>query len=84
MDQFGAFYVKTHFSQLLAEVAAGKRVLISKSGALVAMLVPFSKAMQQEEDGGVVSAIRAIKNLRAGTRLGKKLSIKQMKEEGRA
>jgi antitoxin (DNA-binding transcriptional repressor) of toxin-antitoxin stability system len=84
MEQFGAFYAKTHFSELLAEVAKGKKFLISKHGHTIAMLIPFSQDVAGEETGVVVGAIRAIKNLRSGTKLGKDLSIKQMKSEGRA
>lgn len=84
MEQFGAFQAKTHFSELLADVETGKKFLISKHGRPVAMLVPFSKELEEEEQGAISGAIRAIKNLRSGTTLGKQLSIKQMKSEGRA
>lgn len=81
MRQFGAFYAKTHFSELLADVAKGDKILITRHGLTVAMLIPFTQSEEKEE---VPSAIRAIKNLRAGTTLGKGLSIKEMKNMGRA
>ena len=83
MQEFGAFYAKTHFSELLADVAAGKKILISRHGHTIAMIIPFSKEMS-EEAGPVIGAIRAIRNLRSGTKLGKDLSIKEMKNAGRA
>lgn len=84
MQQFGAFYAKTHFSELLADVETGKKFLISKHGRTVAMLIPFSQDLAEEDQGAISGAIRAIINLRSGTKLGKELTIKQMKNEGRA
>jgi len=84
MEQFGAFQAKTHFSELLAGVETGKKFLISKHGRPVAMLIPLSKDLVEEEQGAIAGAIRAIKNLRSGTKLGRRLSIKQMRSQGRA
>lgn len=84
MEQFGAFYAKTHFSELLEGAAKGKKYLISRHGHIIAMMIPFSEDRTLEEQGGAAGAIRAIKNLRTGTRLGKDLSIKTLKSEGRA
>lgn len=84
MEQFGAFQAKTHFSELLASVETGKKILISKHGRPVAMLIPLSKDLAEEEQGAISGAIRAIKNLRSGTKLGKGLSIKKMRSQGRA
>lgn len=81
MKQFGAFKAKTHFSELLAEVMQGERFVITKNGVRVAMLVPFIQ--KDEEVDSVEDAIRTIIKLRKGVTLGKRLSIKKMKEEGR-
>ena len=35
---------KTHFSKLLARVAAGEEIIISRAGRPVARLVPFSQS----------------------------------------
>ena len=44
---------KTHFSRLLADVQAGKEVVISKAGRPVAKLVPFSPPSPRlREPGG--------------------------------
>ena len=81
MKHFGAFEAKTHFSELLGDVINGEKFIITKHGVQVAMIIPFTK----EEAGvdPVQDAIRALKKLRKGITLGKKLSIKKMLEEGR-
>lgn len=84
VEEFGAFYAKTHFSELLAQVAEGGKFLISRHGRTIAMLVPFMKNASEDKECAVSSAIRAIKNLRDGTTLGKNLSIKEMRSQGRA
>ena len=81
MKQFGAFEAKTHFSQLLENVMHGEKLIITKHGVKVAMLIPF--VQNEEKSDPVQDAIRAIKNLRQGITLGKKLSIRKMIEEGR-
>jgi len=80
MKQYGAFEAKTHFSELLAAVIHGEKCIISKHGKKVAMMIPF---FQEEAKNPAREAIRAIKKLRKGLTLGKKLSIKKMREEGR-
>jgi prevent-host-death family protein len=81
MKHFGAFEAKTHFSELLGDVINGEKFIITKHGVRVAMIIPFTK----EEEGidPVQDAIRALKKLRKGITLGKKLSIRKMLEEGR-
>lgn len=84
VEEFGAFYAKTHFSELLAKVAEGGKFLISRHGHTTAMLVPFVKKTAEKKECAASSAIRAIKNLRSGTKLGKNLSVKEMRSCGRA
>ncbi|MBN1684858.1 MAG: type II toxin-antitoxin system Phd/YefM family antitoxin [Gammaproteobacteria bacterium] len=77
-QEIGAFEAKTYFSKLLLEVALGKEIIITKHHHKVAKLIPF-----QKKGGTVVETIAAIRNLRKGITLGKKLNIKAMKEMGR-
>lgn len=81
MRRLGAFEVKTHFSEILGDVINGEKFVITKHGKQVAMIVPFSP--KDSETNPVVDAIRAIRNLRKGIKIGKSLSIKQMIEQGR-
>lgn len=81
MKNYGAFEAKTHFSEILGDVINGEKCIITKHGVRVAMIIPFT----QEEEGidPVDDSIRALKKLRKGITLGKKLSIRKMREEGR-
>lgn len=81
MKHYGAFEAKTHFSELLADVINGEKFIITKHGEQVAMIIPFTKG--EEGIDPVKDAIRALKKLRKGITLGKKLSIREMLEEGR-
>jgi len=40
MDTIGTFEAKTHLTRLLERVAKGERIVITKRGKAVAMLVP--------------------------------------------
>lgn len=81
MKHYGAFEAKTHFSEILGNVIKGEKFIITKHGVEVAMIIPFT----QKDEGidPVNDAIRALKKLRKGITLGKKLSIKKMIEKGR-
>ena len=80
MRTIGAFNAKTHFSQLLLEVEQGEKIMITKHGTGVAMLVPLDKGGAMNT---TVEAIETIRRLRKGVTLGKGLSIKSLREEGR-
>lgn len=81
MKQFGAFEAKTHFSEILGDVINGEKFIITKHGVKVAMIIPFSK--DEDSIDPVKDGIQALKKLRKGITLGKKLSIRKMREEGR-
>lgn len=81
MKHFGAFEAKTHFSEILSDVIKGEKFVITKHGIQVAMIIPY----KQKENGinPIQDSIRALKKLRKGSTLGKKLTIREMREEGR-
>lgn len=81
MRQLGAFEAKTHFSEILGDVIKGEKFIITKHGVEVAMIIPFTEV--KEGDDQVRNSIRAIKNLRKGVTLGKKISVKKMIADGR-
>lgn len=81
MKQFGAFEAKTHFSELLQDVINGEKFIITKHGEQVAMIIPFTE--KEEKVNPIEDAIRALRKLRKGVTLGKKLSIRKMREQGR-
>ncbi len=80
MKQYGAFDAKTHFSEILNSVAQGEKCIITRHGIKIALLTPFSV---EESTNLAHEAIRAIKAIRKGITLGKKLSIKNLRAEGR-
>lgn len=81
MERWGAFKAKTHFSELLRDVKNGKKFIITKNGIQIAMVIPFTKDVAGVDP--VEDAIRGLKKRRKGVTLGKKLSIRKMREEGR-
>jgi prevent-host-death family protein len=70
---------KTHFSELLDKVAAGKEITITRHGTPVARLVPVKKQYSVEERR---AAIERIKKLSKGLSLGG-LKIRDLINEGR-
>ncbi len=78
MRKVGAYDAKTHLPGLLDAVARGERIVITRRGKPVAMLVPAA-------EGGELTAEEAIAWLRAfpKVRLGQGETIRQYIEEGR-
>lgn len=81
MQSIGAFDAKTHFSQFLLRVENGEKFIITKHGNEVAMLIPMEAA--KSETNTTLEAIQNIRKLRKNVTLGKGLSIKALREEGR-
>jgi len=81
MTSIGAFQAKTHLSELLDRVEKGETIQILRHGKAVAKLVP-----DHEEDQWMKarSAVARLRKLRKGVMLGKRLTLKQLVEEGRA
>lgn len=78
MQTIGAYEAKTHLGQLLAAVARGETITITKHGVPVAMLVPPSTEQRPDVDAIIVE----LRKLRSTVTLGG-LSIREMIEEGR-
>lgn len=81
MIEVGTFEAKTHLTQLLERVAKGDRVVITRRGKPVAMLVP----PEEDKVTDVAAIVRSMLSLRdeQGPKLGRGLSIRQLIEEGR-
>ena len=77
----GAFEAKTHLSDLLARVADGERIVITRRGKPVAMLVP-PELSGHDEVGDVVERMLAHRRLE-GPKLGKGITLRQLREQGR-
>lgn len=51
MAEVNVHEAKTHLSRLLARVAAGEEIIISKAGKPVARLVPYQRARKKRVPG---------------------------------
>jgi len=79
MTTVGSYEAKTHLPQLLERVARGEKILITRHGQAVAMLVPAAG----EEKLDVQQTLRKMRELRKGVTLGPDLTIRQLIDEGR-
>jgi prevent-host-death family protein len=79
MTTVGAYEAKTHLPELLARVALGESILITKHGQPVAQLVPPPAEDAPDPRG----AMQRIRELRKGVTLGPELTIRDLIEEGR-
>lgn len=80
MREVGAFEAKNKLGALLDWVAAGEEVLITRHGRAVARLVPatptFDRAKARQAARGLLEASRGVK-------LGGRIKIKDLVDEGR-
>ena len=81
MRSVGAFEAKTKLAELLACVAEGEEVLITRRGQPVAMLVPAPRRAKPDLKHLIGEMFEA--RDRSGPRLGG-LKIRDLLEEGRA
>ncbi len=56
----GSFEAKTHFSRLLTYVSQGEKILITKNGKTIAMLIPA----EEPQEAQVTEAFERLRNLR--------------------
>ncbi len=78
MESIGAYDAKTHLPRLLKRVAEGETIVITKHGAPVAVLAPYSSSERPDPK----AAIDAIRAYRQGMKL-EGVSIRELIEEGR-
>lgn len=79
MTSISYYEARTHFSELLDQVATGKTILITRRGRPAAMLAPPPNDAKKD----VKQVIAAMKALRSGNTLGEGLTIRGLIEEGR-
>jgi prevent-host-death family protein len=79
MTTVGAYEAKTHLPKLLARVAKGERITITKHGVPVAVLTPPPGAFDQD---AVERTIDDLMAFRRGRTLDG-LTIRELIEEGR-
>ena len=81
MTEVGSFEAKTHLPQLLERVAKGEKIIITKRGKPVAMLVP-PPAEDKPDVKAVVKAMLEFRD-KEGPTLGEGLTIRDLINEGR-
>jgi prevent-host-death family protein len=79
MTSISYYEARTHFSELLDQVARGKRILITRHGRPAALLTPPPEDSRKD----VKQVVREMKALRRGNTLGKGVSIRDLIEQGR-
>ena len=79
MTSISFYDARTHFSELLDQVARGKKILITRRGKPAAVLSP--PPVEAAKD--VRQVLGEIKALRRGNTLGEGLSIRDLIDEGR-
>jgi antitoxin (DNA-binding transcriptional repressor) of toxin-antitoxin stability system len=77
----GFYEARTHLSELLDQIAKGKKVLITRRGQPAAVMGPPPK----EEEQNVSQVVKEMLAFRddEGPTLGRKATIRQLIEEGR-
>jgi prevent-host-death family protein len=78
MATVGSYEAKTHLPSLIARVAKGEQITITKHGVPVAKLVPVETSGKRDR-GEVIEELRRI---RKGKTLGG-ISIRELIEDGR-
>lgn len=78
METVGAYEAKTHLTQLLARVAKGEKITITRHGVPVATLQPADSSKKIP----VRDIIAQLKQFRSGQSLAG-LSLREMIEQGR-
>lgn len=79
MTSISYYEARSRFSELLDQVARGKKILITRRGRPAALLSP----PPSDNPPNVREVIEQMKALRRGNRLGKGLSVSDLIEEGR-
>lgn len=81
MTTIGFYEARTHFSELLDQVARGKKVLITRRGKPAALLSPPPREAEKDVKQ-VVKEMLEFRD-REGPTLGAKATIRELIEEGR-
>ncbi len=77
MTEVGSYEAKTHLSELLARVAKGEQIVITKHGTPIAFLLPAGRQKSSASD-----VIQGIKELRKGIK-SRGHRLKDLIAEGR-
>ena len=82
METIGSYHAKTHLPQLLERVEHGEAFTITRHGRVVARLVPATPNGVRSDNATVIAAMARFQEEEAPA-LGRKLSIRDLINEGR-
>lgn len=81
MKVIGAYEAKTHFSKLISEVAKGEKIMITKNGQALAMLVPVEQECVLSHEQAC-DRMRAFRQRKSKEKISM-VEIIKMKDEGK-
>ena len=79
MTSVALTYAKAHFSELAAKAAQGEEILVTRHDKPLVKLVPADRISRE----GLQALFTEMDEIRTGTRLGKDLSVAELRKEGR-
>lgn len=79
MSTVALTYAKAHFSELAERSANGEEILVTRHDIPLVKLIPANRLSVEEIQG----LFTTMDDIRAGSRLGKNLSISVLKNKGR-
>ena len=80
MDRVGVFEAKARLSELIARAERGQETTITRSGKIVARLVPAAKAQRKNPNTAVIDRITAFSRT---LKVKGRVSIRDLIEDGR-
>jgi prevent-host-death family protein len=80
MDRVGVFEAKARLSELIARAERGEETTITRSGKVVARLVPAAKARRTSPNAAVIDRITAFSRT---LKVKGRVSIRDLIEDGR-
>jgi prevent-host-death family protein len=80
MDRVGVFEAKARLSELVVRAEHGHETIITRSGKVVARLVPAAKGRRRNPNSSVIDRITAFSKT---VKVKGRLNIREVIEEGR-
>lgn len=80
MDRVGVFEAKARLSELVARAERGQETTITRSGKVVARLVPAARAPRENPNAAVIDRITAFSKT---LKVKRRVSIRELIDEGR-
>ncbi|MBI3917617.1 MAG: type II toxin-antitoxin system prevent-host-death family antitoxin [Betaproteobacteria bacterium] len=80
MDRVGVFEAKARLSELIARAERGQETTITRSGKVVARLVPAAKAQRKNPNVAVIDRITAFSK---ALKIKGRVNIRDLIEDGR-